>query len=201
MGNCWEAKGYSGAGNVAGLIDSLRERPAIIVGSARGGFSEVEAAQRSLHEPVVYAVNDVSVFLPHVDHMVSHHIPRLVHWAAIRRDPTGGSYGNVDFCVHDSGFYGKTEWYQWSGLTPVMALSGLFAAQIAYLMGCDPVVLAGCPTDDTPRFWETCEKSSNVGYKHVQTQIRAETNYKPEFKNAVRSMSGWSKEFFGGLER
>jgi len=196
----WESRGYAGRGNVGGLIDSLTGRAALVAGSARGVFEEVETARSKLGRPVIYAANDVGVLLPHVDHMVSHHTSRLVHWVEIRRDPAGGSYGNRNFEVHDSGLYGEMKWWHWRDLTPMMSLSGLFAAQIAYLMGCDPIVLCGCPTDDTPRFWETLKATSNVGYRKTQQTVIAEMGYKPEFKKALRSMSGWTKEFFGGID-
>jgi len=199
MPKCWECKGYIGEGNVAGLLGSLSGRPAIVAGSGKGVFEEVQRATRLLHEPVVFAVNDVGVLLPHIDHFVSHHTPRLALWVSIRRDPTGGSYGNTNFNVHDSGTYGPTDWYQWKGLTPVMSLSGLFAAQIAYLMGCSFIVFAGCQCDDTPRFWETEYKTSNVGYMKTQKTFQQELYFKPEFKRALRSMSGWTKEFLGGI--
>ena len=199
MGKSWESKGYVGEGNTAGLLDSLSGRPAIVAGSGKGVFEEVQRTTRIMREPVIFAVNDVGVLLPHIDHFVSHHTPRLVHWVNIRRDPTGGSYGNTDFNVHDSGLYGAADWCQWTGLTPKMSLSGLFAAQIAYLMGCVPIVLAGCPTDDTPRFWETEYKTCNVGYEKTQKTFQQELYFKPEFKRVLRSMSGWSKEFLGGI--
>jgi hypothetical protein len=193
----WWNKGYTGAGNVEVLLDSLTG-PAIVAGNARGVFEDVEKACAELGDlAVVYAANDVGVYLPRVDHLVSLHGPKLAHWVALRRDDTSRPNGNNDFKVHDAGFHGKADWYQWKDLTPVMSLSGYFAAQIAYLMGCSPIVLCGCPGDATPRFWErTC---TNPGYVQSQQSIREEMGYKPEFKKAVRSMSGWSREFFGGL--
>ncbi len=184
---------------MAGLLNSLVDRPAIIAGSGYGVFTEVEAAKYRLIEPVVFAANDVAVLLPHVDHMVSLHTPKLDLWAELRRDPTSKGYGNRDFQVHDGGLYGDRLWHQWKGLTPMMALSGLFAAQIAYLMGCSPVVLCGCPTDATPRFWEHAPLPPSY-YVGTQKQIKEEIGYKPEFKAVLRSMSGWTKEFLGGLE-
>lgn len=194
----WTAKGYCGAGNVADLLGSLHSRAAIVAGSGRGVFDEVADATRRLGNPVVFAVNDVAVLLPHVDHFVSLHTPKLDLWVELRRDPTSKGYGNRDFQVHDGGLYGDRPWHQWTGLTPMMALSGYFAAQIAYLMGCELIVLCGCPGDKTPCFWQ--HESINPAYSQVsQGQIRAEMGYKPHFKKVVRSMSGWSREYFGGL--
>jgi hypothetical protein len=149
--------------------------------------------------PIIYAANDVGVYLPHVDHMVSLHTPKLDHWVGLRRDATSKGYGNKDFRVHDGGLYDEREWHQWTGLTPIMALSGLFSAQIAWLMGCSPIVLCGCPTDDTPCFWQY-DGIANVAYVRVQGQFKAEVDRNPEFKKALRSMSGWSKEYVGGVD-
>jgi hypothetical protein len=194
----WFDKGYAGQGNVADLLDSLRGRPAIVAGSGHGVFAQVDEAKRALHEPLVFAANDVAVLLPHVDHMVSLHTPKLDLWVELRRDPTSKGYGNRDFQVHDGGLYGERLWHQWTGLTPTMALSGYFAMQIAYLMGCAPIVLCGCPGDMTPCFWQT--EPTNADYARIsQTQIIAEMGFKPEFKKVVRSMSGWSREYFGQL--
>jgi hypothetical protein len=195
----WEAKGYVGGGNVAELIDSAAGTPALVAGSARGVFDEVDRATSVFGgHPLTFAANDVGVLLPRLDHFVSLHTARLDFWVAIRRDPTGSSYGNIDFRVHDGGLYGVRPWYQWKELTPTMSLSGMFAAQIAYLMGCQPIVLCGCPNDDTPRFWETISRSKD--YCKAQASIKQEMEYKPDFKNVVRAMSGWSKSFFGGME-
>lgn len=181
---------------MAGLIDSLRGHAAIVAGSGLGVFDEVTRARAALGEPVVFAVNDVAVLLPRVDHMVSLHTPKLNHWVALRSDETSKGYGNRDFKVHDGGIYGAMPFYQWRGLVPMMALSGYFAMQVAYLMGCDPVVLCGCPGDITPCFWQA-EQSSMVYARISQTQIIDEMKYKPEFRKVVRSMSGWTREFFG----
>lgn len=196
--NEWNAKGYCGGGNVAGLIDSLRGRAAVVAGSGQGVFNEVLRARTHLGQPVVFAANDVAVLLPHVDHMVSLHSPKLDHWVALRSDETSKGYGNRDFAVHDGGLYGLRPWHQWCGLTPTMALSGYFAMQIAYLMGCAPIVLCGCPGDMTPCFWQG-EQGSDTYARVSQTQIIEEMGYKPDFKKVVRSMSGWTREFFGAL--
>lgn len=194
----WSFKGYSGQG-CRGLFDSLCDRPAIVAGSARGVFEEISRAQSILGGSLVFASNDVGVLLPRVDHFVSLHGPRLEHWVALRRDPTGTGYGNVDFEVHDAGKHGTREgWNQWTGLSPLMALSGLFAAQIAFLMGCKPIVLCGCPTDDTPRFWES---EGRPGYAKSQQMFLSEVGRNRELADALLSMSGWTKKVLGELRR
>jgi hypothetical protein len=192
----WDFAGYQGEG-CGDLIGELRGQPAIIAGNAKGVFEEVQTAYAAMGRPVIFAANDVGVYLPWVDHMVSLHTPKLDHWVELRRDATSKGYGNKSFRVHDGGLYGEREWHQWTGLTPMMALSGLFAAQIAWLMGCAPIVLAGCPTDETACFWQPNE-TVNGGYPKVQSQFKTEVNRNAQFRKALRSMSGWSKEFLNG---
>ena len=192
-GPSWESRGYCGQGNVDVLIDTLLGRTALVCGSGRGVFEDFDRVYDG--SQVVFAANDVGMYLPHIDHFVSLHTTKLDHWVAIRRDDSSKGIGNKDFHVHDGGLYGPRDWYQWEALTPTMALSGLFAAQIAYLMGCERIVLVGCPNDSTPRFFE--REGRNGAYVNVQRQVTQEMAYKPDFKAAVRSVSGWSKEFFG----
>ena len=192
----WDSAGYQGEG-CGELLGELRGQPAIIAGNAKGVFEEVSAAQSSMGGSVIFAANDVGVYLPHIDHLVSLHTPKLDHWVGLRRDETSKGYGNKNFRVHDAGLFGEREWHQWTGLTPMMALSGLFAAQIAWLMGCAPITLCGCPTDATPCFWQPSD-TVNGGYPKVQGQFKAEVDRNSEFKKALRSMSGWTKDYLNG---
>ena len=189
----WSRLGYSCLGNTEHLLGSCQGRTAIVCGNARGVFEEYDEVRQPGF--LIFAVNDVGCYLAHVDHWVSLHTPRLDHWIEVRRDPTSRPMGNLDFHVHDAGLYGLRTWYQWTGLTPLMALSGMFAAQVAYLMGCERIVLCGCPNDATPRFFElTC---TNHAYVETQKQIKQEMAYKPEFKATIRSMSGFTRDYFG----
>jgi hypothetical protein len=194
----WQAKGYSGSGNVEGLIDSLQSRTAIVAGNAKGVFEEVQSV--GIEEVVVFAVNDCGMYLPHMDHLVSLHTPKLIFWAMLRRDGSSKSVGNIDFKTHGA-YVGNGPDYIWEGLSPLMALSGYFAMQLAYLMGCERIILCGCPGDLTPRFWETGPRTDNFDYQTdgVIQQLTQEMARLPEFKSKVRSMSGFTKEFFGGV--
>lgn len=194
-GSTWESRGYFGSGNVEPLLDSLRGRTALVVGGAQGVFEDYK--KTVTRDMVVFAANDVGMYLPHVDHLVSLHASKLIHWAAIRKDQYCAYPGNHDFKTHSHGSANAD--FDWFGLTPVMSLSGLFAAQLAYLMGCERIILCGCPQDETPRFFEV-RAASGDAYVRGQEQIKQEMGYKPDFKKAVRSMSGWTKEFFGGIE-
>lgn len=196
----WQHKGYCGRGPVTGLLDCHQGRPALVVGNGEGVFEQVREASVRLSDPVVFAANDVGMYLPKLDHWVSLHTDNLGAWKAVRwlhaREKEVTQYHGVDarpFIDHN-----------WEGLTPLFCLSGYFAMQLAWLMGCAPIVLCGCPGDSTRRFFDV-EARQDFGYggmqsgsdRGVREQIEQEMKRMPELKAVVRSMSGWTKEFFG----
>lgn len=202
----WEVRGYAGRGNVASLIDAAKQRPALVCGSDYRVFLDYAAAMRSVHDPVIFAVNDIGMYLPHVDHWLSLHSRNLEAWKAVRwLHPASGDtkYHSVE--------RGSVIDYEWESLTPMFALSGYFAMQVAYIMGCSPIVLAGCPGTHTRRFFEAGERDASRwhGYGsgptdsdvNIRNQVIQEMNRLPDFKKSVRSMSGWTKEYFGDGRR
>ena len=201
-GATWEAAGYAGAGLVGELINSLQGRPAVVAGNAFGVFDEVDSALEKYPDAVVFGVNDVGMFLPKLDHWVSLHTDKLATWKNARwlvaRDKENAKYHGVDPRAFID--------YDWSSLRPLFALSGYFAMQIAHIMGSDLIVLCGCPGDGTRRFFESKPRSgfmygddSQVSGKGVRDQLRSEMNRLPGFRARVRSTSGWTQNFFGGL--
>jgi len=204
----WEARGYHGSGNVKELIGSLAGRSALVCGSGAGVFEEVEAAQAVLEEPVIFACNDVGMFLPHVDHYVSLHTDNLAAWKSVRWLNCQSTARTVYHGVDPKPFVD----YHWSRLTPTFCLSGYFGMQLAWLMGCERIVLCGCPGTQTKRFFEARlgreHAGNNFGYGNsvsngdqgIRQQLEQEMRRLPLFKAAVRSMSGWTQSFFGGIE-
>ena len=199
-GSMWQAHGYSGGGSVGSLIDCLQGRPAIIVGGAHGVFNELRFALRVVKNPVVFAVNDVGMFLPHVDHWISLHSDALGPWKNVRwahslvQDHT--KYHSVDPRPYID--------YVWERLTPCFAISGYFAMQIAWIMGASPIVLAGCPGERKRRFFEMDARpdfsyGGEADAEGVRKQLESEMERLPDFRQAVRSMSGWTRSYFGGI--
>lgn len=208
MGNygaTWEHAGYCGKGNVSDLLGSLRGRAAIVCGNAKGVFEEVEEVQGSrlkVEDPVYFAANDVGMYLPHVDHWMSLHVDNLGAWKPVRwLHPIPGENAKYH-SIAQRPFID----YAWEGLTPLFCLSGYFAMQIAYLMGSERIILCGCPGSQVPRFFEA-KVQANFGYgggstgndKNIQEQVVKEMKRLPDFKERVRSLSGWTREFFGGV--
>ena len=205
-GASWSAGGYSGCGNVGELVGSLRGHPAVVCGNARGVFEELEVVRKRYGLPLaVFAVNDVGMYLPRLDHWVSLHSEQFEEWKPVRwMHHKGDEWAKY----HGLKLEHKYVDYAWELLTPIMALSGYFAMQVAWIMGCSPIILAGCPGDGTRRFFEAADRtSSEFQYgsgdtgsdKGIRQQLINEMNRVPEFKAVVRSMSGWTREFFGGV--
>lgn len=193
----WTAKGYKGGDGAGSLVDSLAGRPAIVAGNGEGVQDQVFHVKQTLENPLVFAANDVGVYLPQVDHWCSLHKEKLFHWAKLREIERGGK----DWLTHTAGNKIATFIdYCWDPLEPLFALSGYFAMQLAYLMGCDPIILCGCPGERARRFFDRIPRE-DYDYQNpgMREQVEKEMARLPEFKKKVKSMSGWTKEFFGGL--
>jgi hypothetical protein len=206
----WKAHGYSGRDSVAGLIDSLQGCTAIVCGNARGVFEELLSLYPEGQGAVIFAVNDVGLYLPRVDHWVSFHSDKLKVWDKLKQ--TGTAVPKRWVC-HTGGTYGADAEYNWYGTEPTtFPLSGELAMQIAYLMGAERIILCGCPMDETPRFFEAeCRGAvGNDGFRYgagttgsdnaQRTTMLREMKRLPEFKAKVRSMSGWSQRYFGSID-
>ena len=203
-GATWESGGYSGSGNVQGLLGSWTGRSALVCGNAATVFADVQQAAAVVSDPLVFAVNDVGIYLPTVDHWVSLHGEKLAVWQAGRRHHWERE--ETVFTHSRTTFPGVS--YRWDGLNPLFALSGYFAMQIAYLMGCAPIVLCGCPGDPTPRFFEASDRlnvPAAFGYgggakdQAIRRQLVNECDRVPALKSCVRSMSGWTRTYLGGI--
>jgi hypothetical protein len=165
-------------------------------------FHELEDALKKVPDAVIFGVNDTGMFLPRMDHWVSLHSDNLGAWKAVRwlhgRPKEDVQYHSIDsrpFVDH-----------VWSNLTPLFALSGYFAMQLAWIMGASQIILCGCPGERTARFFEASARTDfwygagiNGNDNAVRTQIETEMRRLPEFKASVRSMNGWTQQFFGGL--
>lgn len=201
-GASWEAVGYSGSGNVAGLIGSLHGRPAVVAGNAEGVFDEVTKACAALEDPVVFAANDVGIYLPKLDHWVTLHSDNMGVWKPARWVQSHAQE-QTKYHLTDAKPFSD---YVWEGVTPLFALSGYFAMQIAWIMGAEQIVLCGCPGSPKRRFFEA-QSRDDFGYgsgtvgadKGIREQIEREMRRLPGFKARVKSMSGFTREFFGSL--
>lgn len=193
----WKAHGYSGYGNVASLIDSLKSQTAVVCGNGAGVFDELELVKRKYDNFVVFAVNDVGMFLPQVDHWVSYH-NKFEPWESVRKLNYEKKYK-----THTLGYYAD---YIWTGLDPNFLLSGYFAVQIAHIMGCELIILCGCPGSTSKRFFEAHPRpdfsygsgQSQSDYD-VRRQFVSEMSRVAGLQSKLRSMSGWTRSYLGGI--
>lgn len=192
-GASWIAAGYSGCGNVEDLIGTLGGYTVVVCGNAAGVFDELTDALSRAEKPIIFAVNDIGMFLPKVDHWVSLHGEKMEHWMNVRWDQNFSS--PIMHSIQDV----HPVTIIWDKLTPLMALSGYFAMQIAYIMGASQIVLCGCPGEPKARFFEGSKREDFDYAGGTRDQLIGEMNRLPDFKNRVRSMSGWTKSYFGGL--
>lgn len=202
-GSAWQHRGFSGSASVQGAVNSLGGRTALICGNAETVFTDVRLALEQIENPVIFAVNDAGMYLPKVDHWVSLHSDSLPVWRNVRW--LQARHGEK-IVLHGDGPRGFLD-YAWEGLVPLFCLSGYFAASIAWIMGCDRIVLCGCPGDSTRRFFDAGPRPDGFGYGHgtrssdtgVVEQVERVMARNPEFKQAIRSMSGWTADYFGAL--
>ena len=196
-----ETEGYQVRGPAEEIVGSLAGRTALVVGGAEGGYKDAEKV-RQYFNPVIFAANDVGMYLPVVHHWVSLHWEKLFHWSKARQ--TDGSLWQ-DYKTHTSFFRTSNADYVWSIEPCTFSLSGNFAMQLAYLMGADRIILAGCPGNRARRFFEP-EPRADYSYGGGDTnadcrdreQFLKEMRRVPGMKERIRSCSGWTQEFFGG---
>lgn len=204
-GSAWQTGGYSGPASVAPLIGSLDGREVIVVGSADTVFEELDHAQNLYPEAAIFAVNDIGMFLPKIDHWFSLHGDKLGAWKSVRWLE---SHDYEDTKYHSTGKFPYIN-YNWEGLCPLFALSGYFAMQCAYIMGAPLIILAGCHGSPARRFFDTIRafKGRDFGYgggahgsdAGIKDQVIKEMARVPEFYRKVRSTGGWTKEYFGTI--
>lgn len=194
-----QSRGYCVPDSVGDLVGSLAGRGAVIVGNAQGALDEYDKALRILGDPAVFAVNDAGIYLGAFDGWISLHGDKFKEW----KERRAGALSAKTHSIFSPGAD-----YDWTGLEPAhFSLSGLFAMQIAWILGAERIVLCGCPGDPKPRIDGSRNDTPGFGYGSgttgsdgaIRRELGREMIRLPQFKNAVRSMSGATNTYFGGL--
>ena len=73
------------------------------------------------------------------------------------------------------------------------------ARKLAWLMGFDPAILCGCPL--APGNYADHKPGVLMTQDAVIDQFRRQIEAEPEWREGVKSMSGWTREFFGAPRR
>lgn len=169
----------------------MPSRLALILGGADCVWDDLEAVGRLCDVPsaVLLAVNDVGyAYAGRVDHWCSLHPENFAGWKA-RRAANGYADGYVT----------------WSRTRPMLAdricptldkgTSAMLAVSVANRLGCERIVLVGCPLERRPHFHDERNGRRWCGAKvHQPAWIRQKEAGKLEH---VRSMSGWSRDLLG----
>lgn len=164
---------------------------AFVLGGAIGVWEEIERAREIVGDPDIYvATNHAGRDAPfYIDHWCSVHGDLLVKWFNTRTErglKTGQLWtarGNWRHSKHDF----KRVPYKGGS-------SGLLAVDVAIHNGATDIILCGVPlTHKASHYDDKVRKPwKEAGRYRDQWSKR-----KDELSNYVRSMSGWTKDFFG----
>src|SRR5574343_754284 len=176
------------------LIGQFSGRKLLICGSGRTLWDDVEKAPFLLDDPLVDAmcINEAGLHWPwKLKHWYSNHRERMEAWAAVRKwhwpDPEW---------FHTNGETSRPKWACWR--VPGIGSSGVVAIYAGLSMGYDAILLCGIPLDDSGHFYDPPCVGSNFIAESPQRVL--EFAAREVFDGRVQSMSGRSREIFGGPE-
>ena len=164
---------------------------AIVLGGALNVYTDAKAAASLFTPDVVVAVKDIGMTYPHVDHWVTYHPERLPRELPIRRKKG----------LSDPLFI----WTYEASRTPTVVgipfkfipFRGGSSGFMGMEVGCkvaDKVVLCGIPMDPNMKHFS---RPKAKGWPEGKFYRQAWMKHLSEFKDRVRSMSGWTKEVLG----
>lgn len=156
---------------------------AIVIGSGRSVWDDLRAIG-----PIgasIFAVNDMIVLAPHVDHAVSHHPEKLGHWVALRgksvqahSSKPGPGIGRAwpEFARGPSGS------------------SSLLATRVALALGYEAVIVAGVPLDAGGYIWAAPWDRGAIDFARYRRGWDARRS---EFLGRVTAVSGYLADLLG----
>lgn len=179
---------------------------AIVVGSARCAWDDLAVAREAWPEADLVAVKQVGMYLPGIRHWMGCHGERFQWMVPLRRD---GYY----FRGHDANGV-RQVFPQRPGVTGVMVhaekawplvdvewpgdlkgTSACFAARVCCALGYEAILLAGVPLDGSGRFYDPPGVGTDLSVVNEQEWHQ----YAAGFQGRVRSVSGRTRNFLGGL--
>jgi hypothetical protein len=165
----------------------VKTKAALICGGAKSVFEDIEQSKFLFEPDAVFAINDVLAQIPHVDFFVSMHPSKAPAWLKARRQngyPDPKSYWTAKDKTPPRGMRFETSPNTRGG-------SGLLAVFVARSMGYTKIVLAGIPlTIEGAHFHDARPWKECLLYRAVWERMNG-------LKVDVRSMSGWTREYFG----
>lgn len=170
-------------------------RTAIVLGGGHSLFDDV--AKIPIKYQGAIACNDAGVWWPRrLDAWVTLHPEHFERWVA-RRSMLGNPKADC-LVAHSRGSRHVQLDLETDFRLPGMKTSGssgLFAAKVALIdLGFDRVLFCGVPLSKTPHFFDKTLWDCSEQYQQEWSLIPA------EWKERMRSMSGWTRDFLGGPE-
>lgn len=167
---------------------------AFVLGGAECIWADLESAQSLCSPDIVVAVNDIGIDYPgRIDHWVSYHSDFLGKWSRQRAER-----GLPDIQNYWTGKGGPTKAAP-KGTKTVNAIggsSGMLATFAALKSGATKVILCGIPMDAEMPHYHNHKKSkpwTDALKYHKHWKAAAQD----EFRDRVRSMSGWTATLLG----
>ena len=167
---------------------------ALVLGGAACVWDDLRTAEALIGERprIVIATNDAGVHYDgHLDHWVTLHAMKMEGWeaerAALGKPKTYTTWGRF-YQYGEEHLEAMCERAVQHG----MGTSGILAVEVAVELGAAPVILCGCPLDDSAHFFDADPWAHWRGFrehwKNREGWLR---------EHRVRSCSGWTAELLG----
>lgn len=190
----WSHRGITGGDQAPKCLGKYSGR-LIVLGGARCVWDDYGEAEKLGIKADLMVVNDIGLYLQKpFQHWVSLHPDHLVLWRKLK-----SQHGETVNCLSHSNKLHHEHVINWH-IHNAGGYSGLFAAQVALALGYEQIILCGVPQDNSGRFFDPpwvkdLTHGSDMTSKRAFKQA---IQGNPELRRCVRSMSGWTKELFGG---
>lgn len=184
----------------------------LIIGTHPCVTADIDAALLAYPDAKLCAVNDASKIVP-CDHIATCHPEKIEQFLKAHFDAWDENYTDPDLHVRDINEARNVilPVYKWAH--NYGGGSAIFAAVTMIAIGFERVILCGCPIDggggyaipthegtpDDPRLGNMSPDHSMVSAWHFS--MRAMIDRAPEISSKIRSMSGFTKQLFGGIEK
>lgn len=186
----WTLRGITGEGGEIPEIAGQCSGRLLVCGCGPGLWRDMALAQGRFD--AIMAVNDAIALIPQpLTHAASVEHRLLGHWAGIR-----GRRQRSRFLTHCPRPAPGVD-HVWRLGTGLGGTSALFAALVGLCLGYGSVLLAGVPLSNGGHFWGPPAEVSRHDDACVRKVWRETALHVPEFRERVRSLSGWTRDLLG----
>jgi hypothetical protein len=178
------------------LIGAYSGKPLLVViGGAANVWDDIDKIPQDAD---VMAVNYIAIFLRRRRRLNLNHISSL-HINVLKPIKELSTKKNERILLHAA--YQGTGINTWN-FSKNFRLSGIFAALVGVYMGYQKILLAGMPCDASGNFHTQSAKIQNHAFQEefvVHNKIAWDEIRNLSLSERIRSLSGYTKEIFGGL--